>query len=230
MCKPRSCNRSSARPWRSRCPGPSKWPSFRDWLAACLTRCARDGVCDFQERHAQLKQRVLKQAFFRFGEIAFGLVFENAECVDGLARADDVGLRIFALAVHDSELQHRCDVERLHQPIKGHFKIFGFAVTTGREHVIELLIRRAILVVLRLLFSMRRRRRHLLLGGGSGSLSRLRCLWFRLCLFANVSTQLAFFRELATVANDKIRFLFRHTFRLLSKLETLPLWLRLLNK
>ena len=56
----------------------------------------RDGIRNFKECHAQLEESALKQVFFLLREITLGLVFENAKRVDGLARADDVGLRVLA--------------------------------------------------------------------------------------------------------------------------------------
>jgi hypothetical protein len=48
------------------------------------------------------------------------------------------GLRILAFAMHHAQLQHSRDVKRLHEALERHFEVFGCAVATFREQVVQL--------------------------------------------------------------------------------------------
>src|SRR5512146_1202482 len=70
-------------------------------------RPTADGVGHFHVGHAQLVQAVLDEMLFRGGQIALGLLREQFDGVNGLARANDVHLSAPAFFAQQTELHER---------------------------------------------------------------------------------------------------------------------------
>ena len=75
---------------------------------------------DFEECHAQFEECAVKQTSLFRGEIALGLVHEDAEHVDALTGAEDVDLRLLAFVGCGSELHHGGHVDGLHELLEAH--------------------------------------------------------------------------------------------------------------
>src|SRR5437879_212052 len=68
-------------------------------------RLSKD-VCNFKKCHAQFEKNVLQHVGFAVSEIAFGLLAEKGDSVDGLARTDYVRTRRRVLLANHSQLRH----------------------------------------------------------------------------------------------------------------------------
>ena len=88
-------------------------------------RRTRQRVGHFDVGHAQLVEAVLQETLFFGSEIALGFLGEHADCVDGLARADQVNSGLAALLVHQAELHHCRHVERRHESLEAYFEFFA---------------------------------------------------------------------------------------------------------
>ena len=79
-----------------------------------------EGLRDLQKAETELEESAREQGLFGGGEIAASLFVENAEHVDGLARAEDVDLRLLALLRAAAELQDGLHVDGLDELLEGH--------------------------------------------------------------------------------------------------------------
>src|SRR5579864_7965457 len=87
-------------------------------------RRPRERVGDFDVGHAQFVKTILQEVLFCVCEIAFGFFGDETERVDGLARADDIDLRLRALLSHQSKLHHGGHVKRGEEAFEGDLEIF----------------------------------------------------------------------------------------------------------
>src|SRR5579863_8655881 len=110
----------------SHCPTPSRLlsSSGRSSRGSRLWR-TRESVRDLDISHAQLIKAVLEKVLFRRGEIALSFFRNQAERVDGLARADDVHAGLLVLLPHQAQLQHRRHVQRSKKSLEGDLELFG---------------------------------------------------------------------------------------------------------
>src|SRR5579872_4677648 len=67
-------------------------------------RRTRDGVRYLHIGHAQFVQTILQEILFDRRQVAFGLLRNQTQGIDGLARANDIDTRLFVLLPHQSEL------------------------------------------------------------------------------------------------------------------------------
>ena len=80
---------------------------------------AGEGLRHLEEREAEFEERARQQGVFGFGEVAFGLLCEDAEHVDGLACAEDIDLRLLAGLGASAELQDGLHVDGLDERFEG---------------------------------------------------------------------------------------------------------------
>src|SRR6185437_287060 len=134
----------------------------------------------------------LHEIRFRGSQVSLCFVREKGNCVNRLARADNVNLRLSALFVHQPELHHGGHVQGGHEALKGHFKFFG-RVAALLYLSIQVLRGVTICLCLRLLFFSGRRRGNCLGGAcllifyGRRRHGRLRCYFFLLCFRSHFS-------------------------------------------
>ncbi len=110
-------------------------------------RLLGNGVGDFEEHHAGLKESVLQQALFFFGEIAFGLFLKNPEHVDALARAEDVDMGFLSGLCSCAESDNGREVDGLDDVLEGDGRDGAGRRVGGAEHGVNM-IRRLLIGVL----------------------------------------------------------------------------------
>src|SRR4029077_17632123 len=87
-------------------------------------RRMRESVGYLHIGHAQFVEAVLQDSLLFGSEISLAFVGDHTECVDGLARTDQVDSGLAALLVHEAELNHGGHVERSHETLKTHLQFF----------------------------------------------------------------------------------------------------------
>ncbi len=80
--------------------------------------------------HTQLVKYIAKRALLGGGEVALGLVAQDAEDVDGLARAHQVERRLFTLGRGQPELHQRGHVERGDELVESHLEVAGLIASS----------------------------------------------------------------------------------------------------
>ena len=98
-------------------PGTSAGSAGRG-LSPLSGACERLG--DLEEGKAEFEESALDEGLLGGGEIAGGLLVENAEHVDALACAEDVYLRLLTLFGATAELEDGLHVDGLHDLLEVH--------------------------------------------------------------------------------------------------------------
>src|SRR5580704_9797772 len=124
---PRSRTRWWALPSKCRCPAPLTWLSSLGGggTRGRSLRWTGQRVRHFDVSHAKFVEAILQEVLIGAGEVAFSFLGQETECVDGLARSDQINPRLATLLVHQAELEHGRHVKRSHEALKSHFQFFG---------------------------------------------------------------------------------------------------------
>ena len=192
-----------------------------------MKRSIGNGVGPFYPQHAQLKQNILQQVLLFIIQVAFGLLLQQSERINSLARADEINTGLLlAFLAEQAQLDKRAHVKRFNHRLKGHLRHrAGHLAGALLDHLFQFLARGLIGLVLFVLFLSGGRRRHLLGLRRGLSFRRGLCLsflvygrrsgwrWRRRSRFfffyhRRIGPQFTFRSKPAAVRHNKLCFLF----------------------